>query len=153
VKALLAITLALVLIGGAALLRLSAQQARDTIRKHHLDDIEQSLYTAQHRFGTFPPYDQPTWCGSLNDPSSVALKAEVEAALRFQNPMYGNLAKPFPTDPTAQWDYFYWKRSPAVFELYAHSEAAPTGDRNDFACPGATPQFFDYGITSLWRQA
>lgn len=137
--------------GGLGLLNHSAAQARDTIRKHHLADIERSLYLARDRFGTFPPYDAPTWCGLLSEPSNESTRQHIEAALRFQNEQYANQAKPFPQDP-GEWGYYYIKRSPAIFELYAHLEAAPTREKNSFDCQNAPPQFFDYGLTSVWRE-
>lgn len=145
------VALGVVLVGGLFLVERSDAQARDTIRKHHLEDIERSLYFARSLRGTYPPYDQPTWCGRLNDPASEAVRLEVEEALRAQNEKYGNLEKPFPTDPAATkltTDYFYWKRSPAVFELYSILEAAPTGERATTWCERAPELQYDYGITS-----
>lgn len=134
------------------LLDRSSAQARDTIRKHHLDDIEHSLYFARDVRHTFPPYDQATWCGELNDPKNTAVKAEVEAALRAQHEKYANKAKPFPTDPLANHDYFYWKRSPANFELYSVLEAAPTGEKNTWQCATTPGKYYDYGLTSVLRE-
>jgi len=148
----LIIAFCFLVVGGVALQARAARQARDTIRKHHLDDIEHALYKARDAHGTFPPYDQATWCGFLNDPKNQSTKTEVEQALRQYNQMYANQAKPFPTDPKPGWDYFYWKRSPAVFELYANLEQAPTKERNSNSCPTAPPRYFDYGITSIWRE-
>lgn len=172
---LLVLTL-LFLTTGWLLLDRSAAQARDTARKHHLDDIEHALYAAYRQHGTFPPYDQPSWCGRLNDPDNTAVKKEVEVALRAQNDEYGKLAKPFPHDPLvtgiqgdapasadlpaeaqakagASPDYFYWKRSPAVFELYSILEAAPTGERRTGQCPNDPRLIYDYGIRSYDRQS
>lgn len=167
---LLALTL-LFLTAGWLLLDRSAAQARDTARKHHLDDIEHALYAAYRQQGTFPPYDQPSWCGRLNDPPNAAVKSQVEAALRAQNDKYGQQAKPFPHDPLVtgiqgdrtasrevpppagrSGDYFYWKRSPAVFELYSLLEAAPTGERGTEQCPTDSQLLYDYGIRSYDRQ-
>lgn len=143
------------LIGGWWLLHHSDQQARDTIRKHHLADMEQALFTARQLHGTYPPYDQATWCGRLTDPKNEAVRAEVETALRAQNEKYANPAKPFPVDPrfanTPQ-DYFYWKRSPASMQLAARLEAAPTGEFSTVACPGSENVAYDYGITSVNRE-
>lgn len=140
--------------GGTALLNRAAAQARDTTRKHHLEDIEHALYAARNRYGTFPPYDAPTWCGQLNDVSS-STRQQIEDALRAQNEKYANPAKPFPTDPhltiRASRDYFYWKHSPASFELYAALEANPTGERRTHFCPG-TNLVYDYGLSSIWRE-
>jgi len=146
----LTISLALVLIGGFFLLNRADAQARDTIRKHHLEDIEQSLYFARNVHGTFPPYDEPAWCGSLHDNNSSNVRQQIEAALREQNEKYANPAKPFPTDPQSL-EYFYWKRSPAVFELYARLETDPNAERSIIKCAGQD-QAFDYGITSIWRE-
>lgn len=137
----------LLLVGGMWLLNRAAAQTRDTTRKHQLDDLEHGLYFARDTLGTYPPYDAPTWCGELNAPSSEGVRAQVEAALRAQNAKYANPAKPFPAD-----DFFYWKRSPAIFELYAHLEAAPTGDRSTMLCPGARAQLYDYGLVSVQRE-
>lgn len=141
--------------GGVALLHRNDQQARDTIRKHHLADIERSLYLARSTKGTVPPYNAATWCGVLNEATNSAVKAEVETALRAQNDMYKNMAKPFPSDPrfaaTAK-DYFYWKRSPSTFELYATLEADRNGDRNSRLCANATAETYDYGIASIFRE-
>lgn len=164
----------LILLTGWLLLDRSAAQARDTTRKHHLDDIEHALYAAYHEHGTFPPDDKPSWCGRLNDPKNAALKTEVEAALRHYNDKYGKQEKPFPHDPLVTGiqgqglpraapaetlakagsppDYFYWKHSPAVFELYSILEAAPTGERSTSHCPADPAQIYDYGIRSYDRQ-
>lgn len=143
-----------VLGGGIWLMERSDQQARDTIRKHHLEDIERSLFFARGQHGTYPPYNEVTWCGQLNAPQNAAVKAQVEAVLRAQNEKYGNEAKPFPTDPLAASgvDYFYWKRSPALFELYAILEADPTGERSTAACDNAPPLTYDYGLNSALRE-
>lgn len=140
--------------GGVLLLNRADAQARDTIRKHHLEDIERSLYAARLKYGTYPPYDQPTWCGSLSDPVNEAVRAQVEEALRSQNEKYGNEAKPFPTDPASGegYDYFYWKRSPGIFELYAILEADRNAERSSRSCPTATAQEYDYGLTSVFRE-
>lgn len=132
----------------------SDQQARDTIRKHHLEDIERSLFFARGLHGTYPPYDMVAWCGQLNAPRNAAVKAQVEAALRAQNETYANPAKPFPTDPLAHdgVDYFYWKRSPALFELYAILEADPTAERTTTGCDNAPPLTYDYGLNSSLRE-
>ncbi len=149
------IALIALLVGGIFLLERSDRQARDTIRKHHLEDIERSLYFARKLHGTYPPYEAPTWCGKLNAPENAAVRAEVEAALRAQNEKYANPAKPFPTDPQAAKDgsdYFYWKRSLALFELYAVLEAAPTGERSTTACPTTPNLVYDYGLSSALRE-
>lgn len=160
-------------IGGVFLLHRADAQARDTVRKHHLEDIEKSLYSAYLRHGTYPPYDQATWCGVLSDPANHNVRAQVEAALRQQNNKYSNVAKPFPADPLVDPrqigtdkprlvkqvldqehtppDYFYWKRSPAVFELYSILEAAPSGDRTTHTCTQAANLTYDYGLNSRTR--
>jgi len=132
------------------------KQARDTIRKHHLQDIEDSLYLARNLHGTFPPYDSPTWCGLLSNPANSTVKAQVEEVLRQRIEKYANINKPFPTDPThseESYDYFYWKRSPAVFELYAVLEADRNGDRNTLQCPTAPVMYYDYGLNSILRDS
>lgn len=149
--------LIILLLGGIFLLERADAQARDTIRKHHLQDIEQSLFFAQAVHGTFPPYDQPTWCGSLHDPASEEVRLQIEAVLREQNETYSNLEKPFPSDPNADldegpWNYFYWKRSPALFELYAQLEVDQNDERRTHTCPGVEPAWYDYGLTSPLRE-
>jgi hypothetical protein len=151
----LVIAMVVVVCGGWYLLDRQAAQARDTIRKHHLDDIEHALYYTRRQAGVYPPVDQPSWCGTLNDPEHRAVRDSIEQALRAQNPTYANLAKPFPTDPLATSqgiDYFYWKRSPALFELYAILEAQPTGERTTLRCPAQPTLIYDYGLNSLWRE-
>lgn len=157
------IALVSVALGGLFLLNRADTQARDTIRKHHLEDLEHALYFARAARGTFPPYDQPSWCGLLNDPASAPVRAQVEEALRTQNEKYANPDKPFPTDPLADQqppagpanrlpDYFYWKRNPAVFELYAILETDPNAERGTALCQSTPELTFDYGITSVWRE-
>lgn len=149
-----AVALLGVLLGGMWLLDRSDKQARDTIRKHHLEDIERSLFFARDVYGTYPPYEQPTWCGRLNDPANETVRMHIEAVLREQNATYANAAKPFPADPLFQEgiDYFYWKRSPALFELYAILEADHSGDRSTRGCDNAPALTYDYGLTSVWRE-
>ncbi len=146
----------LTIVGGIYLLEKAERQARDTIRKHHLEDIEQSLYFARSLHGTYPPYENTSWCGLLNAPENRAVRDQVEEALRKQHEKYANPEKPFPSDPLVNGepgDYFYWKRSPASFELYAKLEEAPTGERSTRDCSGyAAATDYDYGIFSLWRE-
>jgi hypothetical protein len=150
----LVLTLLVVLGAGWYLLDRAADQARDTIRKHHLDDLEHALYFARGLHGTYPPYDQPSWCGKLDDPTNSSVREEIETALRAQHEKYANPAKPFPTDPIANTEkgYFYWKRSPASFEFYAQLEQDPTQERSTTACPNAPSLKYDYGIASVWRE-
>lgn len=155
----LILALAILLLGGAFLLNRANTQARDTIRKHHLEDIEQALYAAQNTHGAFPPYDQPSWCGILSAPGNEDVLSQVEDALRTQNKKYANPAKPFPQDPVPRSrrgrdfaGYFYWKRNPATFELYSVLETDPTGDRSTAGCDNSQLIYYDYGITSIWRQ-
>lgn len=144
--------LILLAVGGVFLLSKAQRQTHDTTRKHHLQDIEDALYFARETAGTFPPYDQPTWCGFLSAPQNRPVRDQVEAALRAQNKKYANPDKPFPSDPLPGQDYFYWKRSPSMFELYAVLEEETSGDRNSILCPGAAPQYFDYGLASIERE-
>jgi len=154
----LIISLTLLLVGGWFLLDLADAQARDTIRKHHLEDIEQSLYFARRLKGTYPPYDQPTWCGTLYSNQDSTTHQEIEATLRAQNEKYANPLKPFPADPDQQnldndHGYFYWKRSPSSFELFAKLEADTNGDRSTTGCSNEkTIKKYDYGIASIWRE-
>lgn len=146
------IALVLLITGGVFLLDRADAQARDTIRKHHLEDIEQALYFARGLQGTYPPYDQPSWCGRLADPKNEKVRAQIEEALRAQNDKYANPDKPFPTDPSNPTGYFYWKRSPAIFELYSTLETDPNAERNTIECSNGTAHAFDYGLTSVWRE-
>lgn len=150
----LLIAVTVVAISGFVLLNRADAQARDTIRKHHLADVEDALYLAYRQHGTYPPYDQPTWCGVLSGAESAAVRTQIETVLRQRIEKYANPTKPFPQDPRpADRDYFYWKRSPAVFELYARLEADPNGERNTFRCPTmASPASYDYGLNSYLRQ-
>lgn len=161
----LVVVLAAVLVGGVFLLTRADAQARDTIRKHHLQDIEDSLYFARAVHGTYPPYDQVTWCGPLQQGSGAAF-AEVEAILREQNDTYMNTEKPFPRDPllagaqgqsavAASPDYppyFYWKRSPAAFELFAQLEADQNGAFTLDDCDTIVTGSYNYGLDSVERQ-
>lgn len=146
------IALVIMLLGGIFLLNLADAQARDTIRKHHLEDIEQSLYFARGLHGTYPPYDQPSWCGLLNNPANSSTLAQIEEVLRAQNEKYANPNKPFPQDPAQFKGYFYWKRSPANFELYSVLETDPNHERSTRDCNNAPDLDYDYGITSIWRE-
>ena len=155
-----AVALVALLCGGIFLLERSEAQARDTIRKHHLADIEQALLLAQRRHGTYPPYDQPFWCGTLNGSNNQVVREQVEAALRQRHELYANLAKPFPTDPLKEAqggkirrtnDYFYWKRSPATFELFALLEADNQGTFDNSTCNGSDPAIYTYGLNSRAR--
>jgi transglutaminase-like putative cysteine protease len=152
------LALAFLIIGGVFLLNRADAQARDTIRKHHLEDIEQALYFARGQHGTYPPYDESTWCGQLATPGSKTVRTQIEEVLRAQNEKYANPDKPFPADPLHDQlipeapDYFYWKRSPAVFELYAILEADQNGERSTRQCENAAGHDYDYGLTSVWRE-
>jgi len=156
----------LLVIGGIFLLEKAEAQARDTIRKHHLEDIEQALYLARNTHGTYPPYEQPFWCGTLSAPGNEDTTTQVEKILRQQNAKYANPAKPFPTDPLARDQqainsltgenrsptYFYWKRSPSSFELFSVLEADPNGERSTNLCHNSDHLTYDYGIASVWRE-
>jgi len=147
-----AVALAALLLGGWLLLDRADAQARDTIRKHHLEDIEQALFFARGQNGTYPPYDQPSWCGQLNAPDNKDVRRQIEEALRTQNDKYANLDKPFPADPSSTAGYFYWKRSPAIFELYATLEMDRNAERSTINCANAPTLTYDYGLTSVWRE-
>ncbi len=149
------------LFGGIFLLERSEAQARDTIRKHHLVDVEQALLFAGRIEGTYPPYDQATWCGQLSDPRNRDVRDQVEAALRAQHEKYANSAKPFPEDPRygptlaqdlTRGGYFYWKRSPALFELYSALEADSEGTFSTEGCPGSISEVYEYGLNLRVRQ-
>lgn len=152
-KALLVSALILLLVAGGALLIKQDRQARDTIRKHHLADIERALYVARKNHGSFPPYNSLSWCGVISAPENKHVRDALEDVLRTTVDKYANLAKPFPQDPLeTQRNYYYWKRSPTTFELYSILEAAPTGERNTFACPEGLHATYDYGIASILRE-
>ena len=151
----LAVALLLILLGGVALLERAEAQARDTTRKHHIEDIENSLYFARSIHGTFPPYEHTTWCGVLNDPDNRDVRDQVETTLRAQHEKYANPDKPFPSDPLfagGEQDYFYWKHSPSSFELYAVLEEDPNGERATHTCDNGTVAY-DYGVTSTSRES
>jgi len=154
-----------VIAGGIFLLDRADHQARDTIRKHHLDDIEQALYVARNNHGTYPPYNQPTWCGELDNPANADVAAQVEAALRQQHDLYANPDKPFPRDPLADQSrnktrqaradhpsYFYWKHSPALFELYANLEIKQANQFSTANCANAITSQYNYGLNSVLRE-
>lgn len=152
----MAVAFILVALGGIFLLEKSERQQRDTTRKHHIADLEQALYFARGHHGTYPPYEEASWCGILSDAKNAAVLSQVEEALRTQHEQYENPAKPFPFDPKLSagdtGDYFYWKRSPTSFELFAMLETDANGDRNTLACDNAKPYHYDYGITSVLRE-
>jgi type II secretory pathway pseudopilin PulG len=149
----LIVALVLLAVGGFMLIQKEDQQARDTIRKHHLADIETALELAKRQNGQFPPYDQLTWCGVISDPANKAVQDAIELPLRQSVDKYGNRDKPFPQDPNnSVKNYYYWKRSPDMFELYSILEAAPTGDRNTFSCATGLHTTYDYGISSILRE-
>ncbi|OGY36437.1 MAG: hypothetical protein A3E36_03520 [Candidatus Andersenbacteria bacterium RIFCSPHIGHO2_12_FULL_45_11b] len=148
-----AAALLLLIIAGFTLIHKEDKQARDTIRKHHLADIETALGLAKRQHGQFPPYDQLTWCGVISDPTNSSVQAAIEVPLRQAVEKYENPQKPFPEDPNNPVkNYYYWKRSPSMFELYSVLEAAPTGDRNTFSCPTGLHTAYDYGISSILRE-
>lgn len=138
------------LVGGIFLLNRADAQARDTMRKHHVFDIETALFFAHGVNGIIPPYEHDSWCGSLHEDSAV--RQQIEAALREQNDKYANLAKPFPTDPTGEPGYFYWKKSPSVFELYTLLEADNDGSFSTATCAGAADVTYNHGLNSALRQ-
>lgn len=149
----LAAAFLILIISGALLLIKQDRQARDTIRKHHLADIENALYLARNTHGTFPPYDQLTWCGVISAPENKSVQGAIEESLRKAVDKYANVAKPFPQDPNQiEKNYYYWKRSPSTFELYSILEAAPTAERNTFSCQTGLHNTYDYGISSILRE-
>ncbi len=154
----LPVILALVLlsVGGIFLLTRADRQARDTIRKHHLQDIEDSLYLAYSTHGEYPPYGVSSWCGRLNDPANAEIRAQIETSLRQKIEKYANPDKPFPSDPSyagTNQDYFYWKHSPASFELFSILEADDNNNRTVTACTEADDSTaYDYGINSILRE-
>ncbi len=151
-KVVVAACLVLVIAGSLLLIK-QDKQARDTIRKHHLADIETGLYVARKTHGTFPPYDKLTWCGVISAPENKNVQDAIEESLRKAVDKYANSEKLFPQDPNQQEkNYYYWKRSPTTFELYSILEAAPTGERNTFTCPEGLHTTYDYGISSILRE-
>lgn len=147
-------TLLLLLTSGTFLLIKQDKQSRDTIRKHHLADIETALYLARNNHGTFPPYNKLSWCGVISAPENKPVQDMIEESLRKAVDKYKNPEKHFPTDPTEQKrGYYYWKRSPSMFELYSVLEAEKTGERNTFSCPTGIHTTYDYGIASILRES
>ncbi len=146
--------LILLAIAGTLLLKTQDRQARDTIRKHHLADIESALYLARNIHGTYPPYDKLSWCGNISAPENSAVRQAIEEPLRKAVEKYNNPEKPFPTDPNErERGYYYWKRSPSMFELYSILEAEQTGERNTFGCETGVHTTYDYGIASILRES
>lgn len=147
---------ALTVFGGVFLLHRSAAQARDTTRKHHLQDIEDSLYVALSIHGAYPPYGQPSWCGYITPESPSDARLAIEDALRHQINLYANPAKSFPEDPLPPHQnppYFYWKHSPSSFELYANLETTVPDEYLLSNCTGSSPApAFNYRLTSVWRE-
>jgi hypothetical protein len=89
------------------------------------------------------------------------VRDQVEAALRAQHEKYANSAKPFPEDPRygptlaqdlTRGGYFYWKRSPALFELYSALEADSEGTFSTEGCPGSISEVYEYGLNLRVRQ-
>ncbi|MEK7499700.1 MAG: hypothetical protein AAB649_03780, partial [Patescibacteria group bacterium] len=72
----------LLLTSGTLLLIKQDKQARDTIRKHHLADIETALYLSQIKHGTFPPYNKLSWCGVISAPENKSVQDAIEIDLR-----------------------------------------------------------------------
>ena len=136
---------------GAWALRLQTLQARDIVRKHDIEDIEMALGRYEKTHGTYPPENLSSWCGSLSDPTNKEVLNQIEASLR-QDKKYAKAEKLFPTDPvyknTAD-DYFYWKTSPASFELLAKLEADKNGSRDASPCGNKTA--YDYSVVSFLR--
>jgi len=139
---------------GTLLLIKQDRQSRDTIRKHHLADIETALYLARNNHGTFPPYNELSWCGVISAPENKEVRSAIEESLRIAVEKYENPEKPFPEDPKEkEKNYYYWKRSPSMFELYSVLEADTTGERNTFACENGIHTTYDYGIASILRES
>lgn len=145
----IALALLAVSLGGIFLLDRADQQARDTIRKHHLLDIEKALYYARVQKDTYPPSNFSAWCGSLAVDS--AARQEIEMALRQQNDKYANPAKPFPTDPLQNPGYFYRKIGQHTFELYAMLENDVAGAFATNGCDDQENITYTYGINSSLR--
>lgn len=146
---------------GLLTIHLQAAQARDTIRKHDIEDLEQALLRYARLQGTYPPNDVPTWCGVLSLEPNRPVRDAIEWALRMDE-KYAKPDKPFPTDPrftgTAR-DYFYWKRSPTSVELLSELEADANDTRDTSPCilpagrqgPGGDGNRYDYGIVTTQR--
>ncbi len=144
----------LLVVAGTFLLIKEDRQSRDTIRKHHIADIETALYLARNTNGTFPPYNETSWCGVISAPENKAVQDAIEVALRKAVDKYANPEKPFPIDPKeTERNYYYWKRSPSMFELYSVLEADKTGERNTFDCENGIHTTYDYGIASILRES
>jgi len=89
-------------------LSLQAKQARDTIRKHHLEDLEQALLKVGKEKGSYPPYSSSSWCGLLADSENKEVKDVIEESLR-EDEKYAKPDKSFPQDPAYEekLGYFY----------------------------------------------
>lgn len=145
-----AATVAVVSIGAWAL-RLQSLQARDIIRKHDIEDLEQALYRYGRLTGTYPPDAAEAWCGTLSAPDASAVRSAIENALR-KSEKYAHPDKPFPRDPRffrTPRDYTYWKTSPVSFELLAELEADPNNSREGVPCAGSVA--YDYSVVSTKR--
>ncbi len=149
-KTLVPIAAVLIFVGiGFWALRLQSLQARDTIRKHDIEDIEKALnrYAKQH--GEYPPVNSVSWCGTISGDSSKDIKKEIEDSLR-KDKKYAKLDKKFPSDPVyggTENDYTYWKTSPVSFELVAKLEA----DRNATRNIPCKKDAYDYSVVSFLR--
>lgn len=136
---------------GSWALRLQALQARDIVRKHDIEDIENALNRFEKKNGTYPPIEAATWCGTLSDFKNKEIRSAIETSLR-EDEKYAKPEKKFPNDPTYKNtinDYFYWKTSPASFELLAKLEADKNGSRDASLCGNKTA--FDYSVVSFLR--
>jgi hypothetical protein len=136
---------------GTWAIRLQAEQARDTVRKHDIEDLEHALTRSARAAGTYPPEGVSSWCGTLTNPRNRAVRDVVEAALR-RDDKYAKSDKPFPADPRyagTDRDYFYWKTSPVSFELLAELEADRTDARDTTDCGGSVA--YDYSVVSQLR--
>jgi len=146
----LAVTI-LFLVAGVWGIRLQALQARDIVRKHDIEDIENALGRYEKVHGTYPPENVASWCGTLSDSASKDVLNQIETSLR-QDDKYAKPEKKFPVDPiykNSANDYFYWKTSPASFELLAKLEADKNGSRDASPCGNKTA--FDYSVVSFLR--
>lgn len=136
---------------GVWALRLQALQARDIVRKHDIEDIELALGRYEKTHGTYPPENAASWCGNLSDPANKEILKQLETSLR-QDKKYAKAEKLFPFDPVYKNttnDYFYWKTSPASFELLAKLEADKNGSRDAAPCGNKTA--YDYSVVSFLR--
>ena len=92
----------------------------------------------------------------------ISQKRFRESRLRIERPPSGRAPalRPQPPPPPAapaelagqHPGYFYWKKSPTVFELYTLLEADDDGSFSTATCAGADEVTYNHGFNSALRQ-